>query len=63
MEVIQIILEGAENNVLKLYGHVVSMEDNRWPKRITWRTEGRRQRGQHEAKWDKEVVRFMKQNI
>jgi hypothetical protein len=32
MGVTQTILERMENNVLKWYGHVVGMEDKRWPK-------------------------------
>jgi hypothetical protein len=33
-------------NGLKWYGHVVGMEDNRWPKRITaWPQEEKRRRG------------------
>ena len=60
MEVTQIILERIEN-MLKWYGQVVYMEDNRWPKRITtWRPEGRRRRGRPEVKWDKEVERVIK---
>jgi len=44
------------------YGHVVRMEANRWPKRITtWSPEGRRQRGRTEVKWDKEVGWVTKQ--
>jgi len=63
MEVTQTILERMKNNMLKRYGHVVRMEDNRWPKRITtWRPEGRRRRGRPEVKWDKEVGRVMKQS-
>jgi hypothetical protein len=47
--------------MLNWYGHVVCMEDNRWPKRITtWRPEGRRRRGRPEVKWDKNVERVMK---
>ena len=39
-----------ENNMLKWYGHVVSMKDSRWPKRImTWSSGGRRRRGQPEV--------------
>jgi hypothetical protein len=54
-----------ENNMLKLYGNIVCMEDNRWPKRImTWSPEGRRQRrGRPEVKWEKEVERVVKQSI
>ena len=36
------ILERMENSMLKWYGHVVHMEDERWPKRImTWSLGGR----------------------
>jgi hypothetical protein len=34
MGVTQTILERMENNALKRYGHVVCMEDKRWPKQI-----------------------------
>jgi hypothetical protein len=49
--------------MLKLYGHVVRMDDNRWPKRImTWSPKGRRRRGRPEVKREKEVVRVVKQS-
>ena len=64
MGVTETILDRMENNMLKWYGHVVRMEDNRWPKRITtWCTEGRQRRGRPEAKWHKEIERVMKQKI
>jgi hypothetical protein len=48
--------------MLKCYGHVVRMGDNRWPIRIMiWSPEGRRRRGQPEVKWEKEVERAVKQ--
>jgi hypothetical protein len=51
------ILERMQNVVLKWYGHVVRMEDNRWPKRImSWTPEGRRRRGQPEAKLEQEFL-------
>ena len=34
MGMTQPIMERMENNVLKSYGHVVRMGDNKWPKRI-----------------------------
>lgn len=34
MGVTQTVLEIMENNALKSYGHVVCMEDKRWPKQI-----------------------------
>jgi hypothetical protein len=37
MGVTQTVMQITENNVLKSYGRVVSMGDNRWPMRIlTW---------------------------
>jgi hypothetical protein len=49
----QTILERLESNMLKWYGHVLRMEDNRWPERImTWSPEGRR--GRPEIKWERE---------
>ena len=54
------ILERMENNMLKWYGHVVRMEDSRWPKIIMyWALGGRR--GRPEVKWGKEIERVMKQ--
>jgi hypothetical protein len=48
MGVTQTILERMENNT---YGHILRMEDNRWPKRImTWSPEGIRI-GKPEIKW------------
>jgi hypothetical protein len=50
-----------EKNMLKWYGHVLRMEDNRWPKQIMiWSLEGRR-RGRSEMKCEREVERLMKQ--
>jgi hypothetical protein len=49
-----------ENNMLKWYGNVLRVEDNRWPKRImTWLSEERR--GRPKMKWEREVERAMKQ--
>jgi hypothetical protein len=61
MGVTQTILERMENNMLNWFGHILRMEDNRWPKRImTWSQEGRR-RERHEMKWEMEVERMMRQ--
>jgi len=47
--------------MLKWYGKVTRMKDNRWPERImTWSPEGSRRRGRPEAKRDEEVERLMK---
>ena len=47
--------------MLKAYGHVACMEDNRWPMRITtWSPEGKRRRGRPEVWWETEVERIMK---
>jgi hypothetical protein len=51
-------------NMLRLYGHVVRIKDNRWSKRImTWSPEGSRRRGLLEMKWEKGVERVMKRNL
>lgn len=43
MRVRQTIKGRMENNMLQLYGHVVCMENSRWPKRIMiWSSGGRR---------------------
>ena len=50
------------NNMLQCYEHVLSIGDNRWPKRIMHLSpEGRKRRGRPETKWEKEVKRVMKQ--
>jgi len=47
--------------VVNLYEHLVCMEDNKWPKRLTtWSLEGRRRR-QPKVKWEEEIERVMKQ--
>jgi len=51
-----------ENNILKWYGHVVRMENNRCRKRIVMLSAGGRWRGGWPAvKWEMEVMRVMKQ--
>jgi hypothetical protein len=48
------------NNMLKCYGHVLRMEDNRWPKRImTWLPVGGMKKRQKKTR--NEVERGMKQ--
>jgi hypothetical protein len=60
MRVTQTTLDRMDSNMLKWYGHVVHVEDNRWPKcSMTWSQEGRR--GQPTVKWENEVERVMKQ--
>ena len=50
MEVTQNILYKMENNLLQWYGHVVGMEENRWPERImTSLLTGRRRRNRWEV--------------
>jgi len=54
-------LERMENNMLKCYGNVLRVGDNRWSERIlTWSPEGRKRRGRPEMKWEREVERAMK---
>ena len=50
MQVTQTILERLYSSMLKCYGRVVRMEDNRWPKRLmSWSPEGRLRRGRPEV--------------
>jgi len=56
MGVTETILDRMENNMLKWYGHVVRMEDNRWSRQIvTWSPGGRKWRRRPEV--EKEVER------
>lgn len=50
-----------ENKMLKWYGHVVRMEDNRCKRIITWLVRERWRGGWPAIKWEMEVVRVMKQ--
>lgn len=54
------ILGRMEKSMLKLYGHVLRMEDNRWLKRILTPV-GRRRRGRPDMKREQRVKRVMKQ--
>jgi hypothetical protein len=55
MVVTEIILERMENNMLICYGHVVCMEDNRWPNRIlAWSPGGKKVRRRPEVEQEVE---------
>jgi len=45
----QTILERMENSMLKWYGHVECMQDNRWPKRKMAWSPGERRRGRSDV--------------
>jgi hypothetical protein len=52
------ILEKTKNDMLKLYGHVLRVGDDVWPKRVsTWPPEERKIRERPEMKLKREVER------
>ena len=58
------VLERLEYNMLKWYGNLLRMRDNRWPKRKFIRSlEGRKTRRRPDIKWESEVTGVMKQNL
>jgi hypothetical protein len=51
-----------ESGILKWYGHLLRMGNNRGPMRIfTWSTEGRKVRASPYMKWKREVEGVIKQ--
>jgi len=50
-----------DNNMLKRYGYMVRLDDNRWSKRVmTLSPGGKWRRGRLEVMWEKEVESVMK---
>ena len=61
MQAEQSILDRIQRRQLKWYGHILRMEDNRWPKKIyLWTPHGRRRRGRPQLSWRNQVTEFMK---
>ena len=59
----QTIFWKMENSMLKRYGHIICMEDDKWYEWIMiCSMEGWRRRGWHEVKWGKGVERIRKQS-
>ena len=57
----QSILDRIQRRQLKWYGHLLRMEDSRWPKKIyQWTPHGRRRRGRLQQLWENEVTDFMR---
>ena len=57
----QSILDRIQRRQLKWYGHLLRMEDSRWPKKIyQWTPHGRRSRGRPQLSWRNQVTDFMK---
>ena len=55
------ILDRIEKWQLKWYGHLLRMEDGRWPKKICqWTPHGRRRTGRQQQSWRNQVTYFMK---
>ena len=60
--IILTILERITINLLKWYGYILRVGDNRRPMRIlTWSAEGRKRRGRPDMTWEREVERVIKQ--
>ena len=57
-------VERIRSNALELYGHILGLGGNGWPKRIlTWSPEGRKKRkGKPEIKCERELERVVKPN-
>ena len=61
MQAEQSILDRIQRRQLKWYGHLLRMEDSRWPKKIyQWTEHGRRRRGRPQLSWWNQVTDFMK---
>ena len=61
MQAEQSILDRIQRRQLKWYGHLLRMEDSRWPKKIyQWKLHGRRRRGRPQLSWKNQVKDFMK---
>ena len=61
MQAEQSILDRIQRRQLKWYGHLLRIEDSRWPKKIyQWTPHGRRRRGRPEQSWRNQVMDFMR---
>ena len=61
MQAEQSILDRIQRRQLKCYGHLLRMEDSRWPKKIyQWTPHGRRRRGRPQQSWKNQVTCFMR---
>ena len=61
MEAEQSNLDRIQRRKLKWYGHLLRMEDSRWPKKIyQWTSNGRRRRGRPQQSWRNQVTDFMR---
>ena len=61
MQVEQSILERIQRRQLNWYGHLLRMEDSRWPKKTyQWTQRGRRRRGRPQQSWKNQMTDFTK---
>ena len=57
----QQMLDIIRRRQLKWYGHLLRLEDSRWPKKIyQWTPYGRRRRGRPQLSWRNQVTDFIK---
>ena len=60
MQAEQSILDRMQRRQLKWYGHLLRMEDSRWPKKIyQWTPHSRRRIGRPQKSWKNQVTNFM----
>ena len=61
MQAEQPIIDRVQRRQLKCYGHLLRMEDGRWPKKIyQWTPHGRRRKGRPQQSWKNQVTDFMR---
>jgi hypothetical protein len=61
MKAEQSLLHRIQRRHLKWYGHLLRMEDSRWPKKIyQWTPHGRRRRGRPQHSWRNQERDFMR---
>ena len=61
MQAEQSVLDRIQRKQLKWYGHLLKMDDSRWPKKIyQWIPHGRRRRGRPQQSWKNQVMEFMR---
>jgi hypothetical protein len=54
------VIDRIKNKGLNWFGHVLRMEEGRWPKQLyQWKPPGKRKRGRPNKSWNKEMMTAM----
>ena len=61
MQADQSVLDRIQRRQLEWYGHLLRMDDGRWPEK--WTLHGWRRRGRPLQSWKKEVTDFVRRNM